>query len=249
MDRVFLDEPPSADGRLTITGPVRHHLADSLRVRPGDTFLATDGRGAERLLEVESADRRSLVVIVREERLLPPGPGRSVTLAVAPPKGSRMETAIEKATEIGVGRILPMRTARSVVKGRGDSEKAERWERVAASATAQSGRAHAPEVLPTRTFDEALVDLGEGTLLIAHAGLDAVSPVRALDGLRSGDPVAVLIGPEGGFSEEEVERARVAGARAITLGENRLRTETAAIVAVTLTIAAVESLGRASPRE
>jgi 16S rRNA (uracil1498-N3)-methyltransferase len=241
LDRVCLPGAVVVDGRVTIDGSARRHLTDSLRLRPGGRFLATDGNGLELLLEIESSDRRALVAGVRDERRRPPGPGRAVAVAIAPPKGTRMETAIEKTTEIGVGGILPMRTRRSVVKGRRDSERSERWSRVAASATAQSGRFHAPALAPVRSFEDVLADrAGAGRLLLAHPDPGAVSPETALAGVVAGDPVTWLIGPEGGFDEEEVGRALAAGAVAVTLGRNRLRTETAAIVAVARTIAAVD---------
>jgi 16S rRNA (uracil1498-N3)-methyltransferase len=244
LDRVFLAESPDASGRVTIEGRVRHHLADSLRVRAGERFLATDGAGFERLLEVERVDRRAITAVVREETRRDPGPGHAVTLAVAPPKGSRMETAVEKATEIGVGSILPLRTARSVVKGRSDSERAERWARVAAAATAQSGRCHAPRILPVRSLEEALATT-EGIRLLAHPSDGAVDPAAALGDADPSAPITLFVGPEGGFTPEECAAARAAGAIAITLGETRLRTETAAIVAVTLAIAAVRARGDA----
>ena len=245
MDRVFLGGAPDATGRLTIEGSVRRHLADSLRLREGERFLATDGAGAERLLEVERIERRSVVVIVREETRRPPGAGHAVTLAVAPPKGSRMETAVEKTTEIGVGAIQPLITARSVVKGRTGSERAERWARVAASATAQCGRFHAPRILPVQSFEETIAATGDALLLLAHPSGEAVTPADAVRGSSPGARITILVGPEGGFTVEECEAASDAGARVVTLGETRLRTETAAIVGVALTIAAVLS-GRTS---
>lgn len=281
MDRIYLAEPFVPATRLTITGTARRHLADSLRLRVGGQFLATDGRGVERLLEVETVDRREVVALVREETRRPPGPGANVTLAIAPPKGSRMETAVEKATEIGVGRILPILTARSVVKGRSDSERAERWARVAGSATAQSGRFHVPEILPVQTFDEAVAMTlmpaagVPGRVLLAHLDFACVPLVEALAAGAAGSaaagagaatsapasdsapavggtapappaPITIFIGPEGGFTNEEAERALAAGGQWVSLGPNRLRTETAAIAAVTLAIAAGFSMSSSS---
>jgi 16S rRNA (uracil1498-N3)-methyltransferase len=243
VDRVPLDAPADPDGRITIEGPARRHLGDSLRVRPGEVFLAIDGRGTERRLAVESSDRRRIVARVVEERTRPPGPGRGVTLAIAPPKGTRMETAVEKTTELGVGRIVPLRLARSVVKGRSGSERAERWARVAAAAAAQSGRFRVPDLDDVHTLDEVIARAGadRARALLLHLDPDAGPLEAALEGLHAGDPVVLLVGPEGGFSEEEAARARAGGALVVSLGANRLRTETAAIVAVARTIAAVST--------
>ena len=224
-----------ADGQFVVSGPERRHLAAALRIRRGEQFLATDGDGHEYLLEAVTVAKRELVAMVVEERTRAPGPGDILTLASAPPKGSRMETALEKATECGVGRIVPLVASRSVVRTRDDSERLERWRRVLRSATAQSGRYRAPRIDPVTSFAEAIGS--EGRVLLAHPGDGAVSMEQALFGVGSGTPVTILIGPEGGFSEREAKEARRVGAAEVSLGDNRLRTETAAIVAVALAIA------------
>jgi len=234
---VFLPSALLADDRFVVTGAERHHLADALRVRPGDLFLATDGEGHEVLLETVTVNRAELCAVVRERTARPPGPGLRVTLALAPPKGRRMEIAVEKAVECGVGRILPLLTERSVVRSRDESERLERWRRVARSATAQSGRLRLPFVSPPVPLSEALAQ--PGRRLLAHPGDDAVSVARSLEGLAADEPVLLLVGPEGGFADGEVEEARRAGAIAVSLGRTRLRSETAGIVAVALALAAL----------
>jgi 16S rRNA (uracil1498-N3)-methyltransferase len=237
MDRVFLASDLVTGDQAVLTGAVRRHLAESLRVREGERFLATDGCGFEYLCEAESVDRKELVARVLERKELDPGPGRRLTLAIAPPRGGRMEIAVEKAVECGVGRIVPLRCSRSVLKERRESSRPERWRRVAQSATAQSGRAHLPEIAEAVSFAEALALGKDSRLLLAHPGLDAFSIPAALGGAKAGDSVTLLVGPEGGFTEEEVEEARLAGALEVSLGPTRLRTETAAIAAVTLVVA------------
>lgn len=238
MDRVFVSAESFQGEQALVSGVERHHLADVLRVQVGDRFLATDGLGHEFLLEAESVSRKELGARIVERRELPPDPGAGITLAIAPPRGARMDTAVEKSVECGVGRILPMRAERSVLKGRDDSARAERWSRLVRSAVAQSGRSHCPEITPVLLVAEALArTAAEGTVLIAHPGPDAVSVPVAM--AAAGDrPVAIFVGPEGGFSDAELEEGRRIGASLVTLGPTRLRTETAAIVAVTLALAA-----------
>jgi 16S rRNA (uracil1498-N3)-methyltransferase len=248
MHRVFFTDPTVDGSRVVVNDASRRHLADSLRVRVGERFLATNGRGIEWLLEIELLDRRELVARVVEERSRPAGPGRGLTLAIAPPKGGRMETAIEKTVEIGVGRVVPLRTERSVVLGRDDSSRGERWRRVAASATAQSGRFRVPEIAPVRTLTDAVREARAGRILLLHPGPEAAPLPAAMRNVRPGDPVALFVGPEGGFSETELESARRARADVVTLGENRLRTETAAIVAVTLALAAIRGQSEEAER-
>lgn len=237
MDRVYLAPGLLADGRIVVTGAERRHLADALRVRVGDEFLATDGQGMEYELVAERVDRRELEAVVRAERRVPPPRGHAVTLALAPPKGSRMETAVEKTVECGVGRIVPLRTERSVVRPADGSERTERWRRVARSALAQSGGAWLPPILDSHGWSEALAL--DGRSYVAHLDPEAAPLSAALADVRVGDPVTVLIGPEGGFSDAEIEESRRAGAIAVSLGDTKLRTETAAIVAVALAVAAL----------
>jgi len=248
MDRIHL--PPSArDGaRFVVRGAERRHLG-SLRVRPGERFLATDGEGREFLLEARVVSRGEVSAEILEAREVPRGPGAAVTIAIAPPKGTRMEIAVEKVAECGVGRIVPIETQRSVVRARGESERVARWRRIACSATAQSGGAWAPGIAAFVPLDELLADeaSGRGPILLAHPG-DAARPVAAaLTGVPASAPVLLLVGPEGGFTEEEVDRARRRGAVAISLGSTRLRTETAAVVAVALTLAAREGRTEEDP--
>ena len=118
-----------------------------------------------------------------------------------------------------------------------------RWHRVACSATAQSGRTHLPEITGALPFTEALAKAADGLMLLAHPGLDAYSIPAALGKARVGDPVTLFVGPEGGFTDEEVEEARSAGALEVSLGPTRLRTETAAIAAVALVLAFLSTDG------
>ena len=147
MDRVFVSAEAFGDGRAVISGTERHHLADVLRVQPGERFLATDGCGREYLLRAEVVTRRELEAAVEETRELPAAAGREVFLAVAPPRGSRMDFAVEKAVECGAHGIVPLLAERSVLKGKNDSARTERWQRLARSAVAQCGRARLPEIL------------------------------------------------------------------------------------------------------
>lgn len=236
MDRVFLAPDALNETHATVTGQERRHLSDVLRVHPGDRFLATDGVGNEYLLETERADRQELVARIVDKRTRQPGIGRAVTLAIAPPKGGRMEIAIEKTVECGIGRIIPLETSRSVVKKLDDSSRTDRWRRVARSAVAQAGRFYLTEIAPVMTLSEALEDAAGGSILLAHPALTSRSVPSVLDG-SDADRVTIFVGPEGGFTDEELAEGEKVGAVPVSLGPTRLRTETAAIVAVTLAIA------------
>ncbi len=249
MDRIDLLPELWGAPEFTLDREHARHLVKSLRARPGDRFLATDGAGREATLEVISIDARDARVRVVEERRVPPGAGASVTLAVAPPKGDRMDVAIEKACEIGVGRIVPVTAARSVVRTAPDSARLERWRRIARSAMVQSAQSYAARIEEPASFDAFLTEVrapaGDAPprLLLAHPAPDALSVGAALAGRPASSPIALLIGPEGGFTDDEVDRARLAGAALVSLGSTRLRTETAAVVAAAL---ALEALRRAA---
>jgi 16S rRNA (uracil1498-N3)-methyltransferase len=239
MDRVFLPARELAAERVVIRSASHRHLFDVLRVRHGERFAATDGEGGEVLLEAERAGRREIVARVIERNWREPGPGRAVTLAIAPPKGPRMDTAIEKSVECGVGRVIPLQTERTIVKVRSPSQRLERWQRVAVAAAVQAGRVWIPEVTAPRNLGDVMKETSSAHLLLAHPQAGAVSVRAALAESTPDDSVVILIGPEGGFAPAEVEEGRRLGAVAVSLGPNRLRTETAAIVGVSLVIAAL----------
>jgi 16S rRNA (uracil1498-N3)-methyltransferase len=242
LDRVYIAKDRITESKAIVDGESRDHLVKSLRVRPGDRFLATDGEGREFLLETTGIAPRALEARIVEERQLAPGIGRAVTLALCPPKGNRMETAVEKCSEMGAGRIVPLLCTRSVVKTEADSLRVERWRRIARSAMVQSEQTWTSEITSPQTFDALLAEI-HGTdsspVLIAHPGSDSIPIEAALAGCEPDAPVTLFVGPEGGFTEDEVERARAGGALCVTLGASRLRSETAAIVALALALDAL----------
>ena len=196
-----------------------HHLVEVLRLREGADVSLFDGKGSAARAKVHRIAGGEV-----EIRILGPEPSResplSLTLAVAPPKGDRMSFLIEKLTELGVTRIIPLETDR----GR-TGKNLERWRRIAIEACKQSGRSRAPEVESPRSVASVLEE--PGILLVAHPG----APPLAGTGIGK---VIVLVGPEGGWSEEELA---LAASRSVTLfgvGPRTLRTETAAIAAATL---------------
>ncbi|MEW4567099.1 RsmE family RNA methyltransferase [Tautonia sp. JC769] len=234
MERVY--HPHALDGdRLEVTGPEAHHLARVRRVGPGDRIEVFDGLGGVVLARVDRAGRNGLELVV-EDRLPPrPLPTSDVTLATAVPKGDRFDWLIEKATELGVARIIPLRTQRSVVDPR--TSKLDRLRRLVVEACKQSGRDHVLQLEPMASWSDFLATEAEALRLIAHPGGDPIA--------RHGPAprVVLAIGPEGGFTDEEIEAARAVGWRTIGLGPNLLRIETAGIAAS----AAFLAMGGAAP--
>ncbi len=246
MDRIFIPTESVNGGTVTLEGESHRHVAKALRVRPGDRLVATDGAGREILLEIDSVERDASRARVIEEHRCGRGPASAVTLAVAPPKGDRFDIAIEKACEIGVGEIIPLVAERSIVLVDPESARLDRWRRIARAAMVQSEQAWIAEIAAPADVDGVMRERGSSGLrpsrcLIAHPAEDSLRVREALREIGAGEGVVILVGPEGGFTDGEVLRARRAGAVAVSLGSTRLRTETAAVVAAALAVEALNA--------
>jgi 16S rRNA (uracil1498-N3)-methyltransferase len=220
---------------VRIEGPLARRMANVLRLRPGEYVQLFDGSGIEARVLLESVRPAAVDARVVERVSGPPPPPADVRLYVAVAKGERFDWLVEKATELDVARIVPIVTARSVVKAEGGA-RLERWRRIAAEAAEQCGRGTVPAVAAPVRFADA-IGAAEGALLMPYeaAGPGAPTVGRVIADItpRPGI-VSVIVGPEGGFEPAEVERALAAGARVATLGRRILRVETAAIAALVL---------------
>ena len=206
-----------------------NHVHNVLRGRNGDTIEVVDGEG--KLFAARLRGRGEAAVV--EELEAPGGTGVEVSLYQAVPKGGKMDLVVEKATEVGVTRVVPLLAERGAVNP--SEGKVGRWRRVAEAAARQALRLQVPEVAEPVRFEAAASHVGEtGVLLHKAAGLQ---PVEAV--VRS--PASLFVGPEGGWSEGELRLAEEAGITFGGLGPYRLRSETAGIVAVARTLATLES--------
>ncbi|HXU00062.1 MAG TPA: 16S rRNA (uracil(1498)-N(3))-methyltransferase [Polyangia bacterium] len=233
---------------ITVSGDEHHHLARVLRARPGDTITLFDGAGAEARARVVRVGRTETELAVEAGvgagADAAPDDGRAartpLVLLTAVPRGGRMDFLVQKCCELGVARIIPVTTARSVA--RPEPGRRARWEKIAREAARQCGRADVPVVAAPAELAAALAapDLPERRVVLSPDA--AARPLRAL--LPDRAPTAVLVGPEGGLAAAEAEAARAAGFVPASLGPLILRVETAAIVAVAL---AAEAFGALSP--
>ncbi len=206
-----------------------HHVLKVLRGRSGDSIEVVDGAG--RLFSAELHGAREASVL--EELAVPDLADVDVSLYQAVPKGGRMDLVVEKATEVGAARIVPLLTERGVVSPR--EGKIGRWRRVAEAAARQSLRLSVPEVAESVPFEEAVFGAGErGVLLHNAVGLPPVETV-------ADNPVSLFVGPEGGWSGGELRIAEEAGVAFGGLGPYRLRSETAGVVAVARALATLHS--------
>ncbi|HEX5459800.1 MAG TPA: 16S rRNA (uracil(1498)-N(3))-methyltransferase [Steroidobacteraceae bacterium] len=233
LTRVHVCEPLTAGRRHTIEGDAANHIARVLRLRPGDPLILFDGRGGEYAARVEEFRKSAVIVAVGDRSAVERESALPITLAQGVSRGERMDWVVQKATELGVTRIIPVLTERSVVKL--DAKQAQRkrlhWQGIAIAACEQSGRDRIPGVDAPLTMAELLgeADGGATGVLLSPAG-----NLRVADLPRSGKGIVVLIGPEGGLAEAEQRAAVAAGFVAVRLGPRVLRTETAAVAALTL---------------
>jgi 16S rRNA (uracil1498-N3)-methyltransferase len=221
-ERFLLDSPPR-DGRATLTGDEARHLARVLRAKVGDEIRVFDGGGQEWPAQVAMINRDNVTLSLGAPLPPQPGPARPLTIAVALPKGDRQKWLVEKLTELGAQRLVPLVTARGVAEATASAQA--RLARGVIEACKQCGRNTLMEIAAPATL-EALADRHPDALrLIAHPGggpLDDV--IRA----GSGEIVAA-VGPEGGFTPDEIAAAERLGFERVSLGPHILRIETAAI--------------------
>ncbi len=223
------------DRDIYIRGDDHNHIRNVLRMRPGETISVSDGvSDREYRCHIEDISEDTvhcrLDFIKEMDTELPV----KVCLFQALPKSDKMEFIIQKAVELGIVEIVPVASARCVVKldAKKAKQKTGRWNGIAGAAAKQSMRGRVPEVKDVMGFKEALVYAGKFDVrLIPYELAEGFGHTRSLlESLKAGQSVAVFIGPEGGFAEEEIEEAKNAGFEPVTMGRRILRTETAALV-------------------
>lgn len=232
--RLYVDLTLAAGARITLPEAAGHHATRVLRLGAGDVLTVFDGQGGEYDAVVARASRGGVEVDVGAHAAVDRESQLEVELGQGICRGDRMDLVVQKATELGVRSIRPIVCRRTVVKL--EPARAERrvahWRAIAVHAAQQSGRTRVPEVAGVEGLDAWLARSGGGSrvVLSPHAGgslADFALP-------RSDTRVRLLVGPEGGLAPAEVESARVAGFRGLRLGPRVLRTETAALVALSV---------------
>lgn len=225
-------------GRVSLPEWSAHHAREVLRLRAGDVIRVFDGRGAEfeatldRVTRSEVHARVGTAVIPRPESPL------RISLALSPLKGDRMELVVQKATELGVVAIRPVITVRTDAAARPAlrGTRQERWDRVASGAAEQCGRATVPDVASTIPLAHLVAEPfnGRRVLLLETPGQPLLGSIFQ----EAPRDLLLLVGPAGGFESSEVDELLGAGFRAAALGPRVLRSETAAVAAVTVAQAA-----------
>jgi 16S rRNA (uracil1498-N3)-methyltransferase len=226
----LVDALPTGD-TCRLDGPEGHHAADVQRLRPGEALLLGDGRGSTASAVVTAAGRGALELrITARGYAEKPVPAIVVLQAIA--KGDRGELAVQAMTEVGVDEIVPWAAARSVVEWRGErgEKSSRRWEATAREAAKQSRRAWLPPVAPAVSTAQACRRVGAATAALVLHG-EASCRLSTVDIPATGE-ILVVVGPEGGISDEEQAAFVAAGAQPVRLGSQVLRTSTAGTAAL-----------------
>jgi 16S rRNA (uracil1498-N3)-methyltransferase len=233
LTRVFIDADLQTGQRLTVEGNAGNHIVRVLRLRVGDTLTLFTGRGGEYGARIEEMHRDTVQVSVLEHRDDERESPFHLTLAQGISRGERMDWVVQKATELGVSRIAPLFTERSMVRldEKQAARKVQHWRAIAIAACEQSGRNRVPEIeTPTSLYEMLEQRTASGAALILSPG----AALRIADVPATEGGATVLIGPEGGLAEVEQETALRSGFTPVRLGPRVLRTETAAVCALTL---------------
>lgn len=247
MSARFFVDGQLKSGNLACTGAEFHHMIRVTRHRIGDTVRLFDGTGREADAMIEAVSRHAVNLKVASIERIPEDPGPHLVLVAAMPKGSRGTTLVEKAVELGVSGIIPIRTDRSVVDPR--QSRLENLRQTVIAASKQCGRSRLMDVADVIDWSEFVgTQLTDGRTLIAHPGGAPLKEGLIQEMLNesgrqasSGDadrPLIAVVGPEGGFTVEEISQAVSHGARLVSLGPRILRVETAAMMVASVFSAA-----------
>lgn len=243
MPKFFVNSENIRDHIVTLEGDNARHIGSVLRGKIGNTITVCDGEGRDYECEITAVSKMEVTAKIVDIFTNNNEPDIKITLYQALPKSDKMELVIQKCIEIGVDRIVPVSTEHTVVKLEGkENKKLARWSKIAEAAAKQCGRGKIPEVSSIMDFKSAIDEA---------VGLDgAVIPYEKekKNTLKSyvkdfkGKTIGVFIGPEGGFSENEIEYALSKGMTSVTLGRRILRTETAGLVASVILLYELEDL-------
>ncbi len=249
MHRFFVPPEVLAADDVLLEGPLARRIGRVLRLKPGDTVFLFDGSGLEYEVELGGVGAREVRARIVDRRPGRPEPRLRLVLYQSLIKGERFDWVLEKGTELGVSVFVPLLCQRNVMRPPGErTGRSERWRRVVVEAAEQCGRSVVPAVAPVAPLEAAL-GAATGLRLLPWEGERSLG-LRGL--LRQGfveaeaaDPpsVSIFVGPEGGFTEEEVACARRAGVRTVSLGPRILRSETAGIVAAAAVLYELGELG------
>jgi len=246
MPKFFVDEQNIQSDLIVIDGDDVKHIKKVLRLNPGDSITVCDGKGNDYHASIKDIESNRVIAAILDVYKSGTEPPIEVTLFQGIPKSDKMDFIIQKSVELGVSRIVPVITERTVVKldsKKDATNKVTRWQRISLEAAKQCNRGFVPRVENPVDYEEALKLCQQSYLkIMPYEKENKYNLKKCLYGC---DPAktAVFIGPEGGFSEEEVKKASASGVKPVTLGPRILRTETAGIAVLSILMYELGDIG------
>lgn len=240
MKRLYV--PNAISGVLHLSGPRFHHLVRVLRVKAGEPLEVFDGKGMAFPAQLSDLGANAATLTLAAGSPQPPPP--RITLVQGLPKAEKLELVLQKGTELGAAAFAPVFSERCVIKPSGREEtKVQRWQRIVEEAARQCGRADVPPVHAPRPLVDAVRALAGAVVLVLDEEEEALPLSAAVSTALPSQPLALVIGPEGGLSRAEVAALVQLGAMPVTLGRRVLRTETAALAALSVLLFLQGELG------
>lgn len=235
MRRFFVDADSVSDGKITMTGEDVNHISRVLRLNAGDMVLVCDGSGNEYTCALEEFSADSVTARITDMSRSAGESEYKVTVYQCLPKGDKLDTVIQKCVELGAWRIVPTASARCIVKlnEKDEKKKLVRYNRIAYEAAKQSGRGVIPTVEPSVRLNDIQCSKHD-LFLLAYEDERETTLKAVLRENAGAKDIALLIGPEGGLEQGEVDKLCALGAHCVTLGRRILRTETAGMAALAM---------------
>jgi 16S rRNA (uracil1498-N3)-methyltransferase len=230
MTRLFLDGIIQPAKSVHVSGEKAHYISTVLRCKIHDTLIVTDSTGAAYSARISAITKKEATLVIIEPFCQDNEPPIDIMLLQGLLKGEKMNLVIQKATELGVTEIVPIITERSQIR---ETRKVQRWQKIAGEASRQCGRNRIPLIHEPAAFEAAIASqrLNKGIIFWEQSGAPFSSALESLQGQKQ---IVLCIGPEGGFSEQEIEAAKERGLIVSALGKRIFRAETAAIVSIAI---------------
>lgn len=237
MPKFFVDPENIFHDTIKIIGEDVNHIKKVLRLKYDDNIILGDGNGTDYLVSVESFEKDCVLTKILSSSKNTTEPPVAVTLLQGIPKSDKMDLIIQKSVELGVKRIVPVITDRTVIKfdnKRDADNKAARWQRIALEAAKQCNRGIIPKVETPLDFKKSMEMMNGQDLCIIPFEKEISNRLRSCISGQDFKSISVIIGPEGGFSDDEIDKAVLYGVRPVTLGPRILRTETAGLAVLSI---------------
>lgn len=237
MQRIYIEPENIIDTEMTFSIEQSHRISTVLRLKAGDSIIVFDGQGKEYRVILKKVKTNEIIGIIESMTLINRDPKLEITLIQGLPKFEKMDSIVQKATELGVKRIIPVITTRTIPSLTLQKTKLrlDRWQKIAISAAEQSGRTIIPLISPITNLDQGLLEIDSINLkLFFWEEERSVTLKSVLQKIDARNAAAIIIGPEGGFTKEEAKLAKQSEAISVSLGSQLLRTETAPIAALSI---------------